>query len=237
MHALMADLFPICRSITGNGFRESLRHLQRIVPIELHELATGTKMFDWTVPKEWNIRDAWIADAHGRRIVDFSQSTLHVMSYSVPVRATLSLEALRPRLHTLPDHPDWIPYRTTYYREDWGFCLTQRQLDAMPDGEYEVVIDSSLEEGSLCWGELLIPGTTTDEILFSVHSCHPSLANDNLSGMAVAAFLARNLATRPRRHSMRFLFIPGTIGSIAWLAQNEAVVPSDPCGPGPFLPW
>jgi aminopeptidase-like protein len=222
MHALIRDLYPICRSITGDGFRESLRRLAELAPISLSEVATGTPVFDWTVPKEWNIRDAWIADSSGRRVVDFRDSNLHVVSYSTPVHARMSLAELRPRLHTVPDQPDVIPYRTSYYTQDWGFCLSHRALEALPDGEYEVCIDSTLAPGSLTYGECVLPGTTTDEILISVHSCHPSLANDNLSGMAVGAFLARHLAAQPRRHTVRFLFIPGTIGSITWLAGHEA---------------
>lgn len=222
MHALIRDLFPICRSITGEGFRDSLRELAQLVPISLSDVATGTPVFDWTVPKEWNIRDAWIADSSGRRVVDFRNSNLHVVSYSVPVRARMSLTELKPRLHTLPEQPDVIPYRTSYYAEDWGFCLSHRALEALPDGLYEVCIDSTLAPGNLTYGECTLPGATTDEILISVHSCHPSLANDNLSGMAVGAFLARHLAMQQRKHTFRFLFIPGTIGSITWLAGHEA---------------
>jgi aminopeptidase-like protein len=221
MHALIKDLFPICRSITGDGFRASLQRLSQVVPIVLTEVPTGTRVFDWTVPKEWNIRDAWIADATGKRWVDFRASNLHVVSYSVPVRARMPLADLRAHLHTLPNQPDLVPYRTSYYAEDWGFCLSQRVLDQFPEGEYEVVIDSTLAPGHLTYGECLLPGTLDDEILVSVHCCHPSLANDNLSGMAVAAFLAKHLTEQPRRHTFRFLFIPGTIGSITWLALHE----------------
>jgi aminopeptidase-like protein len=224
MHALIRDLYPTCRSITGDGFRDSLRRLSEVVPIALTEVPTGTRVLDWTVPREWNIRDAWIADAAGRRVVDFRASNLHVVSYSVPVRARMSLASLRPKLHTLPGQPDLIPYRTAYYAEDWGFCLAQNVLDRLPEGEYEVCIDSTLADGNLTYGEYVLPGSTTDEILISVHSCHPSLANDNLSGMAVAALLARALSQEPRRHTFRFLFIPGTIGSITWLATHEADV-------------
>jgi aminopeptidase-like protein len=222
MHALIAELYPICRSITGEGFRATLRRLAAIVPIVQTEVPTGTRVFDWTVPKEWNIRDAWIADGSGKRVVDFRASNLHVVNYSAPVRARMSLAELRPRLHSLVEQPDLIPYRTSYYAEDWGFCLTHQALQALPEGDYEVCIDSTLEPGHLTYGECVLPGETTDEILVSVHSCHPSLANDNLSGMAVAAVLARHLSAVSRRHTFRFLFIPGTIGSITWLALNEA---------------
>jgi aminopeptidase-like protein len=221
MHALIEDLFPICRSITGDGFRASLRRLAEVIPIELNEIPTGTAVLDWTIPKEWNVREAWIADADGHRVVDFRESNLHVVNYSVPVHRKMSLNALRSHLHTLPDQPELVPYRTSYYAEDWGFCLSQRALEALPEGEYDVRIDSSLEPGSLTYGECILPGSTTDEVLISVHSCHPSLANDNLSGMAVGAFLARTLSAVPRHHTFRFLFIPGTIGSIAWLATHE----------------
>jgi aminopeptidase-like protein len=222
MHALMAELFPVCRSITGEGFRTSLRRLGEIIPLTLSEVPTGTPVFDWTVPREWNIRDAFIADAAGRRVVDFRVSNLHVVNYSVPVRARMSLKELRPRLHSLPDQPDLIPYRTTYYKEDWGFCLSHRLLESLPEAEYEVVIDATLAPGHLTLGECVLPGELGDEILISVHSCHPSLANDNLSGMVVAAELAHRLSARPRRHTFRFLFIPGTIGSITWLARHQA---------------
>lgn len=222
MHALIQELYPICRSITGDGFRDSLRRLSPAVPLALTEVPTGTTVFDWRVPKEWNITDAWIADSSGRRVVDFRNSNLHVVSYSTPVRARMSLQELRPHLHSLPDQPDVIPYRTSYYAEDWGFCLSHRALKALPDGEYDVCIESALAPGSLTYGECILPGTTSDEVLISVHSCHPSLANDNLSGMAVGAFLAQYLERQPRRHTFRFLFVPGTIGSIVWLAMHEA---------------
>jgi aminopeptidase-like protein len=224
MHAFIRELFPICRSITGDGFRASLRLLSETAPIVLNEVPSGTRVFDWTVPKEWNIRDAWIADESGHRVVDFRSSNLHVVNYSVPVRTRMSLMQLKKHLHTLPDQPDLIPYRTTYYAEDWGFCLSHHALEQLRDGDYDICIDSTLAPGHLTYGQCLLPGTLDDEILISVHSCHPSLANDNLSGMAVAAFLARHLSEQPRRHTFRFLFIPGTIGSITWLANHEREV-------------
>ena len=224
MHALIADLYPICRSITGDGMRETLRRLEAYIPLTLHEVASGTKVLDWTVPREWNIRDAYVKNSRGERVVDFQRSNLHVLNYSIPVRRTASLAELREHCYTLPDHPDWIPYRTSYYQESWGFCLTHRQLQALPEDEYEVVIDSTLVPGHLTYGELVLPGETADEILVSCHSCHPSLCNDNLSGVAVATFLARQVQSRRRRYTYRFLFIPGTIGSITWLAQHDAAV-------------
>jgi aminopeptidase-like protein len=222
----VADLYPICRSITGDGVRETLRRLQRVAPLTIHEVASGTEVFDWTVPREWNIRDAYVKNARGERVVDFRRSNLHVVNYSTPVHRRMSLEELRPHLFSLPDRPEWIPYRTSYYKESWGFCLSQRELDALPEGEYEVCIDSLLEPGSLTYGEAYLPGESTDEILVSCHVCHPSLANDNLSSVAIAAYLARYLGQVRLRYSYRFLFIPGTIGSIAWLARNESTVPT-----------
>lgn len=222
MHALAARLYPVCRSITGPGLRETLAILGESMPLKTFEVPSGTEVFDWTVPKEWTVRDAWIKDSQGRKVVDFRASNLHVMGYSVPVRAKMPLSELRPRLFTLPDHPDWIPYRTSYYKETWGFCLTQRQLDSLPEGEYEVCIDSTLADGSLTYAECVLPGERADEILLFCHVCHPSLANDNLSGMAVAAQLARLLGRAERRHTFRLVFAPTVIGSIVWLHQNEA---------------
>jgi aminopeptidase-like protein len=224
MYRLVAELYPLCRSITGDGLRESLRRVARHIPLAINEVPSGTRVFDWTVPKEWNIRDAYVTGPSGGRVIDFRRCNLHVVGYSVPVRRRLSLGELRPHLFTLPEHPDWIPYRTSYYVEDWGFCLTHRQLMALEEGEYEVVIDSSLRDGHLTYGELSLPGRTADEVLISTHACHPSLCNDNLSGIAVATFLARWLAGRRGAHrlSYRFLFLPGTIGAITWLCLNEA---------------
>jgi len=224
-YAIIEALYPICRSITGNGVRQSLRLLQGTVPLELHEVPSGTQVFDWTVPKEWNIRDAYIKDPAGERVVDFRRSNLHVLNYSVPVHRTMSLAELRPHLFTLPETADWIPYRTSYYRETWGFCLSKTQLDRMEEGEYEVCVDSTLEPGYLTYGEYRIQGATDDEVLISCHACHPSLCNDNLSGMTIAARLARLLEGVSLRYSYRFLWIPGTIGSITWLARNEPILP------------
>jgi len=219
---LVRELYPITRSITGDGVRRTLEAVSRHLPVQVHEVQTGTPALDWVVPREWNIRNAYINDSTGRRVVDLAASNLHVVGYSVPVNRRMTLAELRPHLHTLPDHPDWIPYRTSYYKEDWGFCLSQRQLDNLADGEYEVMIDSTLEEGSLTYGECLIPGESEDEVLITAHVCHPSLANDNLSGIAVAAFLGSSLALQARRFSYRILLIPGTIGSLTWLSQHEA---------------
>ena len=219
--SLMRRLYPICRSITGDGVRETLRIVAEHIPLEIVEVPTGTRVFDWTVPKEWNIKDAYVAGPDGRRVIDFRSSNLHVVSYSTSVRREMELRDLKPFLHTLPDHPDWIPYRTSYYDEAWGFCLSQSQLDDLPDGLYEVVVDSSLEDGSLSYGECFLPGSTMEEVLLYTHTCHPSLCNDNLSGIAVVTLLAAALAGIQTRFSYRIVFGPGTIGSITWLAKNE----------------
>ena len=221
MYRLISELYPICRSITGDGLRETLRRLQAYIPVELREVPTGTQVFDWTVPKEWNIRDAYVKNLKGERVIDFQKSNLHVVNYSVPVNRRMSLAELNEHLFSIPTHPDWIPYRTSYYKETWGFCLTEKLRSALKDEEYEVCIDSTLEDGSLTYGECFLPGETRDEVLISAHACHPSLCNDNLSGIALAVGIALFLGSTPRRHSYRFLFVPGTIGAITWLARNE----------------
>jgi aminopeptidase-like protein len=221
MHRWATELFPICRSITGNGVRETLKQIGKRIPLTVHEVPSGTPAFDWKVPLEWNIRDAYIKNLRGERVVDFQNSNLHVVSYSQPVKQRMTLAELKEHLHSLPDRPDWIPYRTSYYKESWGFCLSHNQLLSLTDPEYDVCIDTSMTEGSLTYGECFLPGQSQDEVLISTHTCHPSLGNDNLSGIAVATYLAEWLQTRPRRYSYRFLFIPGTIGSITWLSQHH----------------
>jgi len=223
MHALASELYPICRSITGDGLRQTLDLIARQIPLQTFEVPSGTEVFDWTVPREWNIHDAYIKDRSGRRIVDFRACNLHVMNYSTPIHRTMTLAELREHLFTVPGHPTWIPYRTSYYKDAWGFCLSEAQLAAMVDEEYEVMIDSSLSDGSLSYGECVLPsdGGSSDEVLISCHVCHPSLANDNLSGLSVAVFLAKDLLARKRRYTYRFLFIPATIGAITWLAVNR----------------
>lgn len=221
IYAFASELYPICRSITGNGVRDTLSRIARRAPLEVHEVPTGTRVFDWTVPREWNISAAFIRDSSGRKIVDFSRSNLHVVSYSVPIRRKMDLAELKAHIHTLPDQPDLIPYRTSYYSETWGFCMSHRQLETLQDETYEVVIHSSLEEGSLTYGEHLHPGETDDEVLLSAHVCHPSLANDNCSALAVLTHLAEQMSRIQTRYSYRFLFAPGTIGAITWLARNE----------------
>jgi aminopeptidase-like protein len=222
MYGLIEELYPICRSITGNGVRETLNRISRIVPLDIHEVPTGTQVFDWTVPREWNVDEAFIEDRNGKRLVDFRDHSLHLVSYSVPVDGVFGWDDLEPHLHTMPEHPDWIPYRTSYYKENWGFCLAHRDLDRFKAGPFRVVIRSRLTDGSLTYGETVIPGASAREVLFFNHVCHPSLCNDNLSGNAVLAELARRLRGRQSRFTYRFVWAPGTIGSITWLSRNQA---------------
>lgn len=221
IYALAGRLYPICRSITGDGVRQSLNILSEYLPLEQHEVASGTPVFDWVIPQEWNIRSASITGPDGSTIVDFASSSLHVVSYSIPFSGSLTLDELKPHLHTLPGQPDAIPYRTSYYTPDWGFCMAHAQMVALPEGLYRVEIDSELKHGSLTYGEYLHRGVSEREFLLSAHICHPSLANDNCSGLALLGLLARQLAGRQTRYSYRFLFAPGTIGAITWLARNE----------------
>ena len=221
IYQLIKKLYPICRSITGDGFRESMRILQNHIPLQIHEVPTGTQAFDWIVPREWNIRDAYVKDSKGEKIVDFQESNLHILNYSVPYKGTVKLAELKEHLFSIPEHEDWIPYRTSYYKENWGFCISHRLLENLKEEEYEVLIDSSIEDGHLTYGEFFLKGEIEDEFLISCHSCHPSLCNDNLSGMGVATYLAKSLSQKQLRYSYRFLFIPGTIGSITWLSRNE----------------
>jgi aminopeptidase-like protein len=222
LHRFAAELYPICRSITGNGIRQTLARIGERIPLRINDVKTGTPVFDWVVPKEWNIHDAYIKDFKGRTVIEFAQSSLHVLNYSMPIHEIMPLGRLKQHLFTLPERPDWIPYRTSYYKEDWGFCLSHNQMLALPDGDYEVCIDSTLQPGNLSYGELFLQGQSDDEVLISSHCCHPSLANDNLSGITVATFLAEQLLKRDQlRYSYRFLFVPGTIGAITWLAINH----------------
>jgi aminopeptidase-like protein len=222
MHELMVELFPICRSITGNGVRQSLQILQNHISLNISEIPSGTEVFDWTIPREWNINDAYIKNSKGEKIVDFKKSNLHVLNYSIPICTKLSLQELLPHLHSLPNQPNVIPYRTSYYKENWGFCITHNQLINLQDDEYEVVIDSTLENGSLTYAEFFIQGESDDEVLFSCYTCHPSMCNDNLSGVVLFTFLAKHLKNLSLKYSYRFLFIPETIGAITWLSQNES---------------
>jgi aminopeptidase-like protein len=221
LHAFAAELYPICRSITGDGVRQTLKLIARHIDLEVNEIRSGTKVFDWEVPLEWNIEDAWVASPDGERVVDFQTHNLHIVNYSEPVDTTLSLDELRPRLYSNASYPDWIPYRTSYYRRHWGFCLRHRDLDSLPAGNYRAVVHSSLAAGSLSYGECLIPGREKHEVLLFTHVCHPSLANDNTSGMSIATALASWIASAPRRYTYRLVFAPGTIGSLCWLGRNE----------------
>jgi len=222
MYALARELYPICRSITGNGVRATLEKIKSQVPIEIHEVPTGTPLFDWVVPREWNIHDAYVKDEHGRRVIDFQECNLHVVSYSVPVHQRMPLRELETHLFSLPDHPEWVPYRTSYYKESWGFCLSERQRAQLTEQMYEVCIDATLEDGHLTYGEYIAGGESGDEVLLSAHVCHPSLCNDNLSGISLLTTLAKHLEQISHKYSYRFVFAPGTIGSLAWLARNEA---------------
>ena len=222
MYELAGKLFPICRSITGNGFRQSLEMIREIVPeIQVFEVPSGTAVYDWTVPKEWNIRGGWIKNMQGETIIDFNDCNLHVMGYSIPIHQTLSREELSEHVYTQPEQPEWIPYVTSYYKERWGFCMSERQKQALTDAEYEVYIDSTLEDGFLTYGELVLPGETDDEIFFSTYLCHPSMANNELSGPCVQTELIKYLKSLShRRYTYRFVFIPETIGSITYLSRN-----------------
>lgn len=220
MMGLMARLFPICRSITGDGVRETLSILRERIDLKIEEVPSGYKAFDWTVPLEWNIRDAYVKNERGERVIDFKESNLHVLNYSVPVSATMTLEELRPHLHTRPEQPDAIPYLTSYYEESWGFCLSNDRLDALPEGRYEVVIDSSLTDGLLTYADAVLPGESEREILFSTYICHPSMANNELSGPVLAAFLYKILAQCELRYTYRFAFVPETIGALVYLSKQ-----------------
>jgi aminopeptidase-like protein len=220
-----AQIYPICRSITGDGVRETLRHVGDQVVLQTHEVPTGTRAFDWTVPREWSIRDAFIKNSAGDRVVDFHTCNLHIVSYSAPVHGYFSLTDLKRHIFTLPDRPELIPYRTSYYQESWGFCMAHNQLQALPDGMYEVLIDSTLCDGALTYGEHLHQGESADTVLLSAHICHPSMANDNCSGIALLTQLAKRLTGIRTRYTYRFIFAPGTIGALAWLSRNESLTP------------
>lgn len=222
MYDLCVKMFPYCRSITGDGVRQTIRDLQTILPeIKVYEVPSGTKVFDWTVPKEWNIRDAWIKNSKGEKILDFHDTNLHVMGYSLPVDKVVSLDELLQIIYTQPDQPDVIPYVTSYYKERYGFCMSQNQKDSLKEDQYQIYIDSELKDGNLTYGEFVLPGETDQEIFFSTYFCHPSMANNELSGPAVSVHLAKWLKSLPsRRYTYRFIYIPETIGSITYLSRN-----------------
>ncbi len=221
MSEMMRILYPICRSITGNGVRQTLQTLQKEIPLIQQEVASGTAVFDWTVPKEWNLNDAYVKTSSGEKIIDVKESNLHLLNYSVPIKKKVSLAELKQHLFTLPEHPAWIPYRTSYYNENWGFCISHNQFEGLKEDTYEVFIDTTLKDGCLTYGEFYLQGASAEEVLVSTHICHPSLCNDNLSGVVLSTFLAKHLSQLPLNYSYRFLFIPGTIGSITWLCLNE----------------
>jgi aminopeptidase-like protein len=223
-HALAERLYPLCRSLTGDGVRTTLKVLQEIIPVEIHEVPTGTRAYDWIVPNEWNVTDACILDARGRRVIDFRVNNLHLAGYSVPIEAEVTREALLEHLFTDPDHPDHVPYRHFYYKEGWGFCVTRAQLEALNEPAYRVRIESRLAPGSLTYGEFVVPGREPGEIVISTHTCHPSLCNDNLSGIVTSALLARDVARSPTRFGFRFVFVPATLGPLVWLSRNEPIV-------------
>jgi aminopeptidase-like protein len=221
MYELLAELFPICRSITGDGVRETLQIIKRHIPLEVYEVPTGTPVFDWTIPKEWNIRDAFILDEAGNKIVDFKENNLHVVGYSTPLDRWVTLEELQEHLHSIEEQPDAIPYVTSYYQERWGFCMAHNERVKLGDGKYRVVIDSEIKDGHLTYGELIIPGQTEREVFLSTYIDHPSMANNELSGPVVATFLARWIMTYPDlRYTYRIVFVPETIGSLTYLSRN-----------------
>ncbi len=221
MFALMRRLFPICRSLTGNGVRETLRIIRELIPLEIHEIPSGTQVFDWTIPEEWNIRDAWVKNERGEKVIDFQKCNLHLLNYSEPFKGKMPLSELQEHLYSLPDQPDLIPYITSYYKRRWGFCLTHKERQKLAEGQYEVFIDSTFENGHLTYADLIIPGQSEKEILLSTYVCHPSMANNELSGPVVAAYLAKTiLESAPPHLTCRFVFIPETIGSIAYLSRH-----------------
>lgn len=224
MYQMMNKLYPICRSITGDGVRKTHEIIREQIQIVTHEIPTGTQVFDWIIPKEWNIKDAYIINPKGEKIIDFKKSNIHVLNYSIPINTKMSLEELKQHLFTLPKQPDVIPYLTSYYKENWGFCMSHNQFAKLQDGEYEVVIDSTLKDGYLTYGECYLKGKQDDEILITCYTCHPSLCNDNLSGVVLTTFLTKILSTLSLKYSYRFLFIPETIGAITWLSINEKIV-------------
>ena len=221
MLRLMRDIYPFTRSITGAGLRATVRHIGGLIPLTITEVPSGTPVFDWLVPNEWSIDDAYIEHESGQRFACFGDSNLHVIHYSTPIDVTLSLDELRPHLHSLPEHPDWVPFRNSYYSPAWGFCLADRVLRELPPGRYRAVIRSEIKPGSLTLAEHVHRGSSEDEILVFAHDCHPSLANDNLSGVVVATHLAMFLRGQKTRYTYRFVFAPATIGSITWLATNQ----------------
>jgi len=221
IYRLIERMFPICRSITGNGVRETLKILGEIIPLTIHEVPSGTKVLDWEIPPEWNIEDAWIKNSKGEKLIDFKKLNLHVLNYSTPVDKKVKIDELKEHLYTIPENPNWVPYRTSHHNRNWGFCMSHNQFEKLTEEEYHVKVNATIEDGFLTYGEFYIKGQTENEVLISTHVCHPSLCNDNLSGISIAAFIADLLSKKGNKFSYRFLFVPGTIGSITWLSQNE----------------
>ena len=221
MYQLMERLFPICRSITGNGVRETLQIISEQIPLQIHEVPSGTKVFDWNIPNEWNVNDAYIISPNGKKIAEFKKSNLHILQYSKPIKEKISFDELKNHIYTLPAQPDVIPYCTTFYNENWGFCMTHNDFLQLEKGGYDIVIDSSLKKGSLTYGEYFLEGKSKQEVVITCYVCHPSMCNDNLSGIVLTTLLGKHLTQIQRKYSFRFLFIPETIGSITWLSLNE----------------
>jgi aminopeptidase-like protein len=220
LYRLVERLFPICRSITGDGVRQTLAMLAEYCALAIHQVPSGAKVFDWTIPKEWNIRSGFIENTQGNKIVDFRWNNLHVVSYSTPVDSWISLSELQQHLHSLADQPDAIPYVTSYYNDYWGFCISHHERQKLPEDTYHVYIDSDLKDGFLTYGECVIPGELDAEIFLSTYVCHPSMANNELSGPSVVALIARWLASERRRFTYRIVFVPETIGSITYLSRH-----------------
>lgn len=218
------ELFPICRSLTGEGTRQTLRYLKNLVPdLKIHEVSSGTKAFDWTVPLEWNITDAYVANSKGERLIDFKKNNLHIVGYSTPMNEWMDFKTLETHLFTLKEQPAAIPYITSYYSRNWGFCVSYEhflELKNNPEEKYHVVIDSTLEAGHLTYGEIIIPGKSTEEVLLSTYVCHPSMANNELSGPVVTINLAQWLLEEKRHYTYRIIFLPETIGSIVYLSKH-----------------
>ena len=223
IYLLAKNLWPINRSITGKGVRKTLAKIKEVIPeLKIFEIKSGTKVFDWTIPKEWKINDAYIITPKGKKICSFKKNNLHLVGYSIPVHEKISLSELQKYLHSLPDQPSAIPYVTSYYKKRWGFCITQKQRDQLKKGQYEVFIDSELINGSLTYGELIIKGKLKKEVFLSTYICHPSMANNELSGPSVATYIAKWLLDKSnRRFTYRIIFVPETIGSIAYLSKNK----------------
>ena len=224
MYKLLKRLFPICRSLTGNGVRETLKIIQGYIPLKTLEVPTGTKVFDWTVPKEWNIKDAYVMSNAGNKIIDFRKNNLHVVGYSAPINKKMFLPELQKHLYSLPNQPEAIPYVTSYYKEGWGFCIADKDRKRLKEGEYKVFIDSELKDGVLTYGELFIPGKSKKEVFLSTYVCHPSMANNELSGPVVTTFLSKWILSKPRKYAYRIIFIPETIGSIVYLSKNLKIM-------------